>query len=136
MITQFQIWGAVLNEMVSMLYMTRQSDLIDLVMNFVAFEAINNIDNIFRAASKNDVFIALSDVGEISFPRDTAKGKEGGKYFDNKKNTFSDPQIEEGFWVWYMIRVVHQVQRVLYKGLYFYMFPYFVIPLSYYVYTM
>jgi hypothetical protein len=53
MVTQFQILGAILNELVRILFMTRQSDFIDLVMNLIAFEAINNTDILAIVSSKN-----------------------------------------------------------------------------------
>ena len=134
MVTQFQILGAILNESVTILFMTRQSDLIDLVMNFVAFEAIINVDNLCRTSSGNQAFLRISKVGKITYARDSAKGKSGD-YENERPNTFSDPQIEDGVCLWKFISVVQRIQRTLYKGIYFYMFPYFVVPLSYLVYN-
>ena len=88
-VTQFQIMGAVVNEMVTMKFLTRQEDLFDIVMNYVAFEAINNIDNMMRAVSKNSAFKKLSDLKEYVYVRDSAKGT--GDYQNLKPNTFSEP---------------------------------------------
>lgn len=63
MVTQYQIWGAILNEAVTIHFMTQQATILDLVMNFVAFEAIYNIDNLARTSSKNITFNKVSDVG-------------------------------------------------------------------------
>jgi hypothetical protein len=32
-------------------------------------------------------------------------------------------------------RFIYQVEKYIFKGIYFYMMPYLVVPLSYYVYT-
>ena len=67
------------------------------------------------------------NAGEMKYVRDGSKG-------EGEVNTLSKPQIEENVWTWRFIYCVFRVQRALYKGIYFYMFPYFVIPLSYYIY--
>ena len=38
-------------------------------------------------------------------------------------------------WVMRMIIVIHEIERLIYKTLYFYLFPYIVVFLSYSLYT-
>lgn len=78
LVTQFQIISAIANEMVVLLFMTRQETSIDLIMNFVAFEVIIHIDNYFVQFTRKTIYQNINNnVSSIKFIRDSAKEENG-----------------------------------------------------------
>lgn len=50
--TQFQFWAAFLAELANLVFMCRQKALTDIIMNYLAFAGIAEIDNIFARAQR------------------------------------------------------------------------------------
>ena len=53
LITQYQFSASFLVEAINLLFLTRQESLIDLIMNYVAFEGVSQIDNLYTASVRN-----------------------------------------------------------------------------------
>lgn len=53
LITQYQFSASILVELINLLFLTRQATLIDLIMNYVAFEGVSQIDNLYTASVRN-----------------------------------------------------------------------------------
>jgi hypothetical protein len=53
LVTQFQFWASFIVEAVNILFLTRQVTLIDLIMNYVAFEGISAMDNLYCETIRN-----------------------------------------------------------------------------------
>jgi len=120
--------------------MTRQPTYVDIIMNYVALQGIAEIDNIFTETLRDNTIEKMKDdeIKEeleddaIKYKRESCKsGKD-----DELVNSFAQPSVPEMSFILRVITVVYQVERHFYKGIYFYILPYLVAPLSYYVYEV
>jgi hypothetical protein len=88
LITQFQFWACFSVEAVNILFLTRQTTLIDLMMNYVAFEGISAMDNLYCETIRN------MKVTE-AIPIDGLEDKERDQIFSFEKKrsefTFAKP---------------------------------------------
>jgi hypothetical protein len=50
-----------------------------------------------------------------------------------KRSTFMEPIPKSKANLMRLISITHEIERVFFKSLYFYLFPYLVLPMSYYV---
>jgi len=108
------------------------------MMNYVAFTGVSKLDNLYVEATNK--MKAVKVILECT-------GAEKAKI--NKALEFEKEIVRElpfpSFWsrirykkscfvrfviVWY------EIMRVIYKGFYFYLFPYMVVPVSYYMYDI
>ena len=160
LICMYQFTSCFLCECVNLVFLTRQGSLIDLIMNYVAFEGISALDNLYVESIRNMVilekhgaeeesmtesllaFIKESDKDEKeritwnkmsiteTVPKENAteEEREAGATED-KEQELSSPNG------WRFLIVVYNIVRYMYKGVYFYMLPYMVVPISYYVYN-
>ena len=116
------------------MFLTRQTTLIDLMMNYVAFEGISAMDNLYCETIRN------MKVAE-AIPVDGQEDKERDQIFSFIKGrsefTFAKPiNCDHWFHIKFMkfVHIWYVVIKYIYKGIYFYLFPYLIVPLSYYVY--
>jgi hypothetical protein len=95
LITQFQFWACFSVEAVNILFLTRQTTLIDLMMNYVAFEGISAMDNLYCETIRN------MKVTE-AIPIDGQEDKERDQIFSFEKGrsefTFAKP-INSDSWL-------------------------------------
>ena len=143
----------------------------DIIMIYIAFAGITDIDNIYgaairhfqvRASLTDDITLEEQNIRDkfLSYTREPFKGK---KYKGNpineppkdadgnlivesedekdkrvmrkemRKSTLRNPIPKGKALIVRIIHVTHVVERIFFKSMYFYLFPYFVIPISYYV---
>jgi len=81
--TQYQFIAAMGSEVANILFMTRQDTILDHIMNYVAFEGISKIDNVFADTAKNFNIDAIKDEGNkegleeaLAFTRESHKNKK------------------------------------------------------------
>ena len=138
-VTQFQFWASFLSEASNLVFMTRQAALTDIIMNYLAFAGISEIDNIYANAMrymkvKHEL---IDDVkpGEQEYLDNCLKYKKEKTKDEADRSTFADPKPSSKSGLMKVIIVVYQIERVLYKAIYFYLFPYVVVFLSYGLYN-
>ena len=103
------------------------------MMNYVAFEGISAMDNLYCETIRN---MKVTEAIPIDGKDDPERDKVFA--FDKKRKdfTFANPIKSESKYLRGFMKFVHiwfVFIKLLYKGVYFYIFPYFIIPLSYYV---
>ena len=107
--------------------------MIDLMMNYVAFEGISAMDNLYVETIRNmEVTKAVPIEGTENKELEEALSYQQAR----RDYPFSKPFYNDSVLYHYFMKFVHiwyMVIKVLYKGIYFYIFPYLIIPLSYYV---
>ena len=116
-------------------------------MNYVAFEGISAMDNLYCETIRNmKVQEAIPGEGADEDQAELEKiltFKPGRKDFSFSKplpGDFGDHDEDEDKYndvTRYLVKhmwIIYIFIKFLYKGIYFYMFPYLIIPLSYYVY--
>jgi hypothetical protein len=144
----------------------------DIIMNYVAYAGISEIDNIYGAAIRNlhvraflieDITLEEQEIRDrlITYTREPFKGttfkgtsinrppcdeykepifetleekQSRESRADMRKSTFSNPIPRSKSNLMRVISFTHMVERVFFKSVYFYLFPYLVLPISYIVY--
>jgi len=133
LVTQYQFWASLLCELVNIVFITRQGTLIDIIMNYVAFEGISAMDNLYTETLRNMEVQKAIPEGDAELE----------KYYQYKKESTREPahqtswtnlKVKEHEWLMKFLIVWQQLLRVLFKGVYFYMVPYFIVPFSFWVY--
>ena len=133
LITQFQFWASFSAETVNILFLTRQTTLIDLMMNYVAFEGISAMDNLYCETIRN---MKVTDAIPIDGKEDPERDQIFSFVKGRKDFTFANPINSEEWVHKAFMKFVHiwfVLIKLIYKGIYFYLFPYLIVPLSYYV---
>jgi hypothetical protein len=138
LLTQFQFWASFCCEAVNILFLTRQQTLIDLMMNYVAFEGISAMDNLYVESTRN---LKVAEAIPVDGVQDAEKDKMLSFKKGREEFNYNNPINSSNK---YLVRFMKFVNvwfvfiKYLYKGIYFYLFPYLIIPLSYTVfnYTM
>lgn len=137
-ITQYQFWAAFLAEAANLIFLCRQAELTDIIMNYLAFAGVSEIDNIFVGAvrymkAKDELVENVQDgegdiiEGFLTYKKDRLKD-------ESERSTWATPKPEEKKGEVRFIIVMFEIERVIYKALYFYLFPYIVVFLSYTLY--
>jgi hypothetical protein len=109
-------------------------------MNYLAFAGIAEIDNIFARAQRylkvKDELIDKVDQYEqdlveqfLTFKKESKKREDG-----NVMSSFRNPIPKECSGLMRYIILTTEFLRIIYKGIFFYVFPYFVVVLSYVLY--
>jgi hypothetical protein len=140
MICQFQFWSSIAAEYANILFMCRQKSLVDIIINYAVFIGISEMDNLYcmalRYFSVRDSLLEMGDSAEsqlldkfLTFKKEQAKENDP----QIETSTFTNPIPKEQKWLMRVIIIFHTLQRLFYKSLYFYMFPYLVLFISYYV---
>lgn len=118
--------------------MTRQKDLTQVMMNYVAFTGVSKLDNLYVTATNKmqAVQIILESKGENLRKINDALlfHKEATRLLPIP--SFFKPILYERYVFLRAVIFVYELFRFLYKCLYFYLFPYLVIPISYYTYDI
>ena len=138
LITQYQFWASFCCEAVNILFLTRQQTLIDLIMNYVAFEGISAMDNLYVESTRN---LKVMEAVPVDGVEDAKKDALYTFTKEREDFTFEKPiGSDNKHLIRFMkfVRIWFVFVKYLYKGIYFYLFPYLIIPLSYIVfnYTM
>ena len=105
------------------------------MMNYVAFEGISAMDNLYCETIRNMKVTEAIPIDGIENPelekalsfQPSRKDFTFSKPFPDDENTFHK-MFMRFVHIWFVM------VKLIYKGLYFYIFPYLIIPLSYYVY--
>ena len=141
LVTQFQFWASLLSETSNLVFLCRQAALTDIIMNYLAFAGVSEIDNIFTGALRymvvKDELVDNVQEGEqdiideiLTYKKEHQKIKDG-----ETVSTFAAPIPAEKPHLMRFIILVFEIERLLYKALYFYLFPYIVFFLSYALYS-
>jgi len=136
MSTQYQFIVTIICESTSLLYITRQKRLIDIVLNYLSFRGIVILDDLFAASQRK--FKIRDDIGNAEnseiFKEALQFDKEHSK--TENKNTIMNP-THNGSALDYIVNayiiISYNIERVFYKAFYFYALPYLVVFLSYYL---
>lgn len=110
-------------------------------MNYLAFSGVTQIDNIFCQAQrymlvKDELVDSIQDgegeiiEGYLTYTKERIKAKD-----EQIQSTFMNPIPIQKKWQMRFFVIVHEFERIIYKALYFYLFPYLVVFLSYTLYT-
>ena len=97
-------------------------------MNYLVFTGISQLDNIFTQNVLKLNAKKLLDDDTIKANKDSLiiiKGKKDITY----KDSINTKQYKMS-----IIIICYNISRILYKAIYFYLLPYLIIPLSYYLY--
>jgi hypothetical protein len=137
--SQFQFLSAFLAEGANLVFIIRQAELTDIIINYLVFAGISEIDNIFTNAQRymlvKTELVDNPQEGESEYVEEQlAFTKERVKTEDSEKSTFMEPIPFKKRGALRLIIVIHEIERVIYKSLYFYLFPYLVVVLSYSLY--
>ena len=147
----YQFTSCFLCECVNLVFLTRQGSLIDLIMNYVAFEGISALDNLYVESIRNMEILEQYDGATeeakqelLSFMQESSKTKEEKVHWNKltitkveKDDDGVEKEVTEelGGLSYRLLIIVFHLVRYIYKGLYFYMLPYMIVPLSYIVYN-
>ncbi len=118
----------------NMICLTRQESLVDIIMNYVAFQGITQIDELYLASEQNmkakNIVEKKKDEVQNILQYNLKKGEEG---WDAWRKTWTEPG--DRYIVMRMIFIVYNIFKFMYKTIYFYLLPYMIIPLSFYSYV-
>ena len=108
------------------------------MMNYVAFTGVSKLDNLYVQATTKmtAVKVILESKGE-----DLKKLKEALLFHKEATRLLPYPNffgamLYDRPWFMRFVILTFGVFKLIYKGLYFYLFPYLVVPISYYMYDM
>ena len=100
LITQYQFSAGILVETINLIFLTRQATLIDLIMNYVAFEGVSLIDNLYTESVRNLKVAELIPNDAIPNPKldELRTFKKHSSKSDDVKYSWKRPVPEkEGF---------------------------------------
>lgn len=136
MLTFYQYSASLSIEFVNVIFMTRQKNLIQILMNFVAFSGVSRLDNLYVEATNKlkAVKLLLKAKGEdketikkaLAFQKEAILEVDPPRFWGTI--TYPKPTFVRIVIIWY------ELSRFVYKCLYFYLFPYMVVPVSYWMY--
>lgn len=135
MTTQYQFWVAVVCEIGSIFYITKQATYINIIVNYLSFKGITILDDMFAASQRRlKIRDALGDEKyadvfdeALTFERQPKDGSANTIANPHHKDSFLDKLVNA-----FMI-FVFTIERLFYKSIYFYVLPYFVVFLTYYL---
>ena len=135
----YQFVSAITIEFINIVFMTRQKDLIQVMMNYIGFTGVSKLDNIYVRANKHKmetVRVILQSKGE-----DLKKIKDALIFHKEATRllpypSFFGKMLYERQYFLRVVIITYEVFRFIYKCLYFYLFPYLVVPISYYMYDI
>ncbi len=134
----YQFTAAFLVESANLVFLTRQENLVELMMNYVAFSGVSKLDNLYVEATHKmkSAKVILEAKGE-----DLKKITEALTFYKDcngsvsNKNTYLSCEYELQFFIRQVI-FVYDFLRFVYKSIYFYLFPYLIVPMSYTLYNI
>jgi len=113
--------------------------MIDLIMNYVAFAGISALDNLYVEATGKmkaaKVLLEASEEVNKDKIRKATLMKSRKLIRPEDMQLFWNITLKENKCLMRFIILWYQLIRFVYKALYFYLFPYLIVPLSYLLYS-
>lgn len=137
MVTFFQFTASVFVEFANIIFLTRQENLVELMMNYVAFLGVSQLDNLYVEATHKmkAAKIILNATGDDEKKiQDAIRFKKKCSH-DVESNTLGRCEYPLPVFMRFVI-VWFELSRFVYKAIYFYLFPYAIVPVSYLLYDV
>lgn len=131
----FQFSAAMYCEGVNIFFLTKQSSLVNLICNYCAFAGISEIDNLYCEAQRNMKGLDAIPKSGVDNPKLDEMLTYTKKNYMNEDDRPSvwDPKCKDRRWLIRLIILIFPMIRYIYKVVYFYVFPYSIVFLSYFV---
>lgn len=113
----------------NLFFLTRQGSVIDLLMNYAAFAGVSEIDNLYAEAQRNMKVQEAVPVDGVDNPEleKCLTYKKQSKMTKEDKEKANDHDHQ---WLMIVVNMFYYLTKVIYKVIYFYLFPYLVVILS------
>ena len=148
LLTFFQFSAVLFVETVNLVFLCRQAEITDLLMNYVAFAGVSELDNLYIQASDKIKLSAvllnlegedlewmnnMLTVKANSRIKKNDQSKEDGSELGEFKQNANKKSTKCAVC---LIRCWYALARFFYKTIYFYLYPYLIVPLSYILYDV
>lgn len=132
LLTFYQFTASLMIELAHLVFMCRQKNLVQIMVNYVAFAGVAQLDNLYVEATNKmrAAKVVLEATGAQRERLMEALRFDKQQKAEDKAHTFFNMSYEKPIFLRIVI-IWYEIARFVYKSFYFYLFPYLILPLSY-----